>query len=132
MKNLESNKLIANFMNVQPIQYDEHYQWNDGVYFSVSGVEKDKVLQHIYEYVKYAESWDWLMPVVEKITSISLLDNVNECNYIYIGFDYEDNSHYVNLYHGEDAQINGFSKTDKIEAVYAAVVEFIKWYNKNK
>ena len=81
---------------------------------------------------RYDSSWDWLMPVVEKITSIPLLDNLNECNYIYFGFDYEDNSHYVNLYHGEDSQINGNSKVNKIEAVYEAVVKFIKWYNKNK
>ena len=113
MKNLESNKLIADFMNVQPIQYDEHYQWNDGVYFSVSGVEKDKVLQHIYEYVKYAESWNWLMPVVEKISKLDTLDKERDFNR---ALD----------------RVLCLPIDAKIDVVYFSVVEFIKWYNKNK
>jgi len=114
MKNLENNKLIADFMNVQPIQYDEHYQWSDGVFFSVSGLEKDKVLQHIYKYVKYASSWDWLMPVIDKITS---LDE-------YVEFK-NDTSSMVD-------EGGVYINTRFIENTYNETVEFIKWYNKNK
>jgi len=112
MKNLENNKLIADFMNVQPIQYDEHYQWSDGVYFSISGVEKDKVLQHIYEYVKYVSSWDWIMPVVVKCFNI--LEETEQ--------DSGDLEYKLN-----DALLE-----TNIERLYKTVIEIINYYNKNK
>ena len=53
-------------------------------------------------------------------------------NYLYIGYDFEDKEHYVNLYVSEDIQLNGSSKNSKIEATYEAVVKFINFYNKQK
>ena len=143
MKNLESNKLIAEFMNVQPIQYDEHYQWSDGVYFSISGVEKDKVLQHIYKYVKYVSSWDWIMPVVEKIEKIELKGEFGTDYYDFhimpdaiIVCKQSDEKNPLILINKSDGigciQDVLYSFENKLEGTYAAVVEFIKWYNKNK
>ena len=80
----------------------------------------------------FNKDWNWLMAVVEKITSILMLDDNFKYNYLYIGYDFEDKEHYVNLYVSEDNQINGTSKTSKIEAVYEAVVKFINFYNKRK
>ena len=82
--------------------------------------------------LQFHTDWNWLMEVVEKITSILMLDDNFKYNYLYIGYDFEDKEHYVNLYVSEDIQLNGSSKNSKIQAVYNACLEFIKWYNENK
>ena len=61
----------------------------------------------------YSDSWDWLMPVVEKCVTL------NDA--------YELDGH---------EQVNNAIQdalwTINIEEVYQAVVEFIKWFNENK
>ena len=93
---MKDNKLIAEFMEL-PIGHMEVvkepfiYEHN-GVWFCES-----ELLYHT--------SWDWLMPVVQKIEDY-LSDNVGEVGY----FD------------------DGLISSD-IEVRYQAVVEFIKEYN---
>jgi len=71
----------------------------------------------------YHESWDWLMPVVEKIESLGfevLIGRIS-CN--------------INRILDRENPISSFVCGDiskKIEIVYLAVVQFINWYNKNK
>jgi hypothetical protein len=72
----------------------------------------------------YDTSWDWLIPVVEKIETIDIngemviLEAIGKRAKFILEFgcrilpDNEGRS--------------------KIEATYKAVVEFIKWYNENK
>ena len=63
----------------------------------------------------YRSSWDWLMPVVEKIESLG--------NGVTI---------YKKGCHVNDIGIfstNGFNHSSKIEQTWKACVEFIKWYN---
>lgn len=100
---IENNKLIADFMNHPDL-----------------GTKGD------FSYLKYHTSWDWLMPVVEKIENI-LLSTDNSFN-VTIGCGI-----YCTIQdaYGELIDINTCEPT-KIEATYKAVVEFIKWYNKNK
>jgi len=86
----------------------------------------------IKDIYQYDRDWNQLMEVVEKITSILMLDDNYKYNYLYIGYDFEDKEHYVNLYVSEDTQLNGSSKNSKIEATYEAVVKFINFYNKQK
>jgi len=65
--------------------------------------------------LKYHTSWDWLMPVVEKIESLSgttvLIKRIG-CEIIMYG-----------------KTISKQTSDTKIEAVWLAVIEFIKWYN---
>ena len=89
---MEDNKLIAEFMGYSPVS---------GVYVS----RKDEF--HIDE-MQYDISWDWLMPVVEKIKRTDLNANM--------------------VMEGVDELIDGFD-TD-IETTYKLVVEFIKQLNK--
>ena len=125
---LENNKLIAEFFG---LKYDKpskfkvldgnipikgYYEANDESIFILNEyyegvVEENSMLFH--------KSYDWLMPVVEKISSIN--DNVF---WIIIGGDNEvgfNNNTGVR----NDIEYNG------IESIYQKVVEFIKWYNEN-
>jgi len=75
----------------------------------------------------YDTSWDWLMPVVEKICSLKIGDDITYVKYAYIRtfvYNEDTNEFFVRL--------NGFqmfkSKT-LIESLYIAVIDFIKWYN---
>jgi hypothetical protein len=109
---LEGNKLIACFVG---------YKYNIG--FKSYELKKDGVVVNsiglplLMTGFKYNSSWDWLMPVVEKIESIKNSD------------DYE-----VDIF-GKccdiGGQFEGVCKT-KIEGTYKAVVEFIKWHNKQQ
>ena len=73
------------------------------------------------EDMEFSFSWDWLMPVVEKIEKESFN----------IFGEYEDVI--INgcscLIQIKDNEIS-FIETAKIKATYKAVIEFIKWYNK--
>jgi hypothetical protein len=85
---MTDNKLIAEFMGVDYVDIDTY-------------LENNKELQ-------YHTSWDWIMPVVEKI----MWDN-----------DIEDNQ-CTNI---EEALCDA-----KIDRVYDAVVEFIKQYDNQR
>ena len=126
----ENNKLIAEVMG-----------WEVGLH---SGREVEHCVQGqlethkkvvggslSFQNMKYHFSWDWLMPVVEKIasTDCSKVD-------IHTGTGCTDSFSWCDIewYDGK----NKFLTSDKINqdeqnpltATYRAVVEFIKWYNK--
>lgn len=115
---MESNKLIAEFMGIET---DEN-----GMYRYTTSV--DDYATDDLSYFEY--SWDWLMPVVEKIN--------NTCSDKYGNhYDFQIGNGYVWV----DPHIGDrifFSSNDinhKDEPmrskVYRGVVEFIEWYNKN-
>ena len=85
MNTQENNELIAEFMGVDPIDID--YAIDE------------------YGKLKYHLSWDWLMPVVEKIEQV---------------------------HEGVPQELIKLSLFSTIDEVYNAIIEFIKWYNKNK
>ena len=97
----ETNKLIAEFMEHKP----------------TFEVYIDDVLTTLERPIKnYNSDWNWLMEVVEKIESIKgtqIFINGISCEIIFKG---EIISKHFNT---------------KIEAVYNACVNFIKWYNEN-
>lgn len=99
---LENNKLIAKFMG--SIRF-----------CNIHGMEElitpnsITIIPFHDDEIRYDESYDWLMPVVEKISSLTTEDNYN--------FNF-----YKVLSLNIDASLNH---------IYEAVVEFIKWYNEN-
>jgi hypothetical protein len=124
---MEHNKLIAEFMDLKD-------RVENDVFYSISG----------YTACQYHKSWGWLMAVVEKIESLDL----KEYGYKWEGIDGEteynngsicveiERKHcwiYMDLSLDPVHTINKktyYIKYDtKIEAVYAAVVEFIEYYN---
>jgi len=87
---MKENKLIAEFMGVETI---------DGLVFQDANKKE-------FHSIKYHTSWDWLMPVVEKVLKMKLGE---EYDIRYLA------THLVN--------------TD-INATYNAVVQFINQCNK--
>jgi len=76
----------------------------------------------------YHRSWDWLMPVVEKIESLRMVHGGSNLTFsveihrngcrIYRSWTTVDHPHF------------GWNQTgDKLRSTYKAVVDFIKWYN---
>jgi hypothetical protein len=76
-------------------------------------------------YLKYHISYDWIMPVVEKIEELDVVASFQiEQPTIYIWKSSEESTF-------EDIQVDIFNKT-KLEAVYEAIVKFMDWYNLNQ
>lgn len=73
--------------------------------------------------VRYATSWDWLMPVVRKIESLMPTIKIPE------HLEYLKNGT-----HGSEPYVEVISLpiASPIEEIYKAVVEFIKWYNNSQ
>lgn len=125
---LEGNKLIAEFMDIVPIKGFNEHTGKDYWYYNNSEMKDYEALPD------YNFSWDWLMPVIEKInmlhydveinsglrrinisvTDVGLCDDIPEYNEEFRG----NSSLYSNL--------------SNIECVFTAIVEFIKWYNQQK
>lgn len=105
-KILDGNKLIAEFMGAK---YNSKLDLvNLGANHKLVGINE----------LQYHSSWDWIMPVVEKIHS--------------------DTDFWVTIYYrsckvfpmniGVEMEIL-IEEKPTIEAVWIAVVEFIKWHN---
>ena len=94
---MTNNKLIAEFMGLRTNSYGDYNIDKDVMGF-------DMIVCSLAD-TKFHTSWDWLMPVVQKVSS--LCDEPCEL----------DNMKHALL-------------TGDIESVYDDVVEFIKEYNK--
>lgn len=120
------NELIAEFMGWQPRPANNQKYW-------MGNEEVDSRLFSAYE-----RSWDWLMPVVEKISR-------------HVYEEYADNSGYKTVTIKETASPRTFAMQDNMgrfmvrfnrmtlhedaslmTATYNAVVEFIEFHNANK
>jgi hypothetical protein len=106
---MKDNELIAEFMGLE------------SGYMGVGIMYRWGTMSYKPEALQYDTSWDWLMPAVEKIESLEftfVIDN-NEAN-ILSDVDCDKGLLILKQY------------PTKIQSVYAAVVEFIKWYNSQK
>lgn len=102
---IEGNKLIADFMNYPKEGEGSAYYY---------------AMKHCYENnnMKYHTSWDWLMPVVEKIhaeTDVWVTIMYNCCK-----------MHWMTIGVHEPIMID---EVPTVEAVYTAILQFITWYN---
>ena len=104
---MKDNKLIAEFMGAVGTPKYNPTEWDVYITGCLDVASDDEKAQHFYtpDEMKYHTSWDWLMPVVQKVSS--LCDEPYEL----------DNMKHALL-------------TGDIESVYDDVVEFIKEYNR--
>lgn len=125
---LEGNKLISVFMEVD---FSIPYSYGPGRY-----------CEFTEELLNYHGSWDWLMPVIDKIENIGEIDpDTGDNNY-----NFEICKRFVRVIYGWDKYVYNDDGTfkdydssfkdyryviwgNRLTAVWQAVVEFIKWYN---
>ncbi len=124
MKTQENNKLIAEFMGYKISDRGEYllsdslpqFLGSDHREWCSNRVENDNLIWEIpKDCLEYHTSWNWLMPVVEKIQKL-----YEEC------MDYNNQMPGDYYYKVLDKGIS----TPR-EIIYKAVVEFINQYNNN-
>lgn len=105
MEYTETNKLIAEFMGLHQNKdpYEQDMWFNSENHLVHNGL-------------KYHTSWDWLMPVVEKIESM--------------GYKFQMCRRRVTI-KTDTNEIELFDTKghSKLDAVYQSVSKFIQWYN---
>lgn len=122
MKNqiVENNRMIAEFMGAK-IEFNGFNlgcYWSDEFCPTYSGISLHDL--------KFHSLWNSLMPVVQKIESLKLdgftyTFTMTTCNIFFEHPLILDNSYIVQVERTENMMID----------IYTAVIEFIKWYNKN-
>ena len=133
---IEGNKLIAEFMGYQILhrkyQYRNFNSSNESYFADDKGeivCDKNGYEVNLYpngdpledlSELPFNSSWDWLMPVVEKIEDLGYTTNIC-CTHL--------GQNMVNMGDRTGRQYSRIVKKSKILAVWLAVVEFIKWYN---
>lgn len=121
---IENNKLIAEFMGAY-IENGSNERYNMLTYHNFPPAKNSNLIHTAIvcgvEDMQYHTSWDWLMPVVEKIEDIDEINVFIESNGTQI-YDWRKKTDIVN-------NIADISFVHKIEHVYDAVVKFTKWYN---
>ena len=105
---MNDNKLIAEFMGAKPLVLGGSTEYE--MYGVLDCIEDGVNEKHYFidDEMRFHESWDWLMPVVEKIMDIS-------------------------FFNGEPEDFYSIRNSiPQIRNTYKAVVEFIKLYNKDE
>lgn len=133
---LEGNRLIAKF------DYRLSFR-NDRKNFAewVGPINGEIGNAFMSTQLKYHKSWNWLMPIVEKISTINhgskegqrYIFNTNRCAKSHIN----ENDKPIKIrikgvmitYPMPFIEIDSFNE---LEGTWFAIVEFIKWYNQNK
>lgn len=127
---IEGNKLIAEFIG-----------WSEnGFYptpFDDAGCVNGEASSICREWnLKFHSSWNWLMPVVEKIESIHTNDDCRHKGYE-LCMNGKIDAYFLNPSTGEtvvsvpfcDFDDNNSQPMPTIEVVWRLCVEFLKWYN---
>ena len=133
MTTTDKNKLIAEFMGLSYCTKHMYEGWYK------NHEHNHRVCD--FDGLKYHSSWDWLMPVVEKISMINhgsndgqrYIFNTNRCAKFHIN----ENDKPIKIrikgvhitYPTPFIEINSF---DELEGTWLACVEFIKWYSCQK
>lgn len=133
---IENNKLIAEFMGYFYKKEGEIEYWNHNDKYikprAVTRIDKGERLE-------FNTSWDWLMPVVEKIENTNVVRlyaknwqgvEVRIFKTLNTGDNYCEINH---IRHSGNKIITiTHNKESKIQCVYEAVIDFINWYNESK
>ncbi len=147
---MEDNRLIAEFMGYKTLDNyyyllpitlpqfrgSDHAEWCSQ--HEASPVERFWEIND--ESLQYNTSWEWLMPVVEKIGNLKAVKHsgrlvrvtINIENGINVVISQMIGGSIANSYCHFQAKLKGNKETTLIENVYHSVIEFIKWYNKNE
>lgn len=134
---VSGSALIAEFMCIKEMEtsYDSYgkqvpiwickYQGYRTPAFDIKG----KALQHLLNENKFNNSWDWIMPVVERIC-ITKIGNGNETiEYPYLrtfGMINSETGNFMVRFNGFQC----FEAKDLFQATWEAVTDFLEWWSK--
>lgn len=128
MKTTEGNKLIAEFMGckilhkkyqIRSWNSSNEYYWADGdgeIVCDKDGNEVDDFNNEPFsslEHLPYSESWDWLMPVVKKVTDLH-----DQFSYFHMGHIFD--------------QLKDALYDARIKSAWNNIIELITWHNSQK
>lgn len=128
---VESNKLIAKFMGVRPEKTKFTENWYDGQELKDAGLPFSPGIHgNGTDTLKFYSSWDWLMPVVEKIEN---LDQDKRVTHMYsVEISGNGTSIQPSIWGGDRWLIRHNSNNNRLPNTYRSIVEFIVWYNKKQ
>ena len=112
---MKENKLIAEFMNLNVVTINDIKRNKNPYIESADG--------YTIQELQYNTSWDWLMPVIEKIETLGY---TFEKNYQRIDKDWQSL-----IVKGNDILYQEFND-DSLKSSYYVLVEFIKQYNNER
>ena len=120
-KEQQEAKLISSFISEAETLYSE---FGDFIHSRYNGDNSSEANYYTWASMKFNTSWDWLMPVVEKIESLNF-DNYT------VGWESSKNffCFYKSFDTGEREDTINVERSSNIESAYHAVVKFIQWYN---
>jgi len=120
---VENNILIALFMGWRiDNSFPDKYRVYRG---PTGGLELDTTF-------KYHTSWEWLMPVIDKIENLDVGDDYYRDVFVIMKKSTCKIYVQVNSINDKYAYEEYYHKGSFIENTYKGVVDFIKWYNNNK
>jgi hypothetical protein len=129
----KNNVLIAKFMGYKNLRKShEHplYRIPEHAYEAYGDGQTELIdtFSPYFDDMKFHLSWDWLMPVVEKIQLILIEETDDEyCMELYKDITTGKPMTFVGIqYAGIEVK-----NASAIDANYEAVIKFIKWYNVN-
>jgi hypothetical protein len=114
------NELIAEFMGMKR----HHTEHEEGIDYHWTNTPKISGWWAFDDPPPFDRSWNWLMPVVEKINRMDKMVTIN----------YYTDAHVTitKIYSwgiGDNVHEDEFEEERAIDSVYKAVVNFIKWHN---
>ena len=113
-----SNKVIMEYMGIKPkMESPDIYTLSDSPFFSTRTSTPEQAIEDYAKYSKYATSWDWLKPVIDKIINDIGVKTVDECTSV--EWDYY-------------TMITRMWIGISIDIAYNKVVDYLLWCNKNK
>lgn len=118
----ENNRLIAEFMQLEPTRM---VMGSNKLYYKINGYQRHDSLIASEDEFEYHLSFDWLMPVIEKIEGQGNIVEIwlclaKSCRITNTGFK------------KPTIRIANTESNSLIESVYEAVIKYIKWFNQNK
>lgn len=119
------NKILAEFMGIQHVkrEMDEIFE----VRIWTSAICNSNPNGEVLRPVEYHKSWEWLMPVVDKIEELGFVSTIERLNH---GFS--DHRVFFNEFGSLKEVAHGARNENKLTAVYEAVLDFIEWHNNKK
>lgn len=122
---INGNKLIAEFMDWKQCK-DGDWQWKHPKNSILPAQYEAYGTKYTYdENMKFNSSWEWLMPVVDKIESLHFNSHIVR----------KDGLHYCIFFHYlmiPGLRVESAHHNYKINAIYEATIKFIELYNTKK